>query len=198
MIKILIMAFVGGVIGWITNVLAIKMLFRPIKPITVPILRITIQGLIPRRRNEISRSIGEAVENELVNMKEILDKLLTEESKSEVITGIKSKVALALEQKLPSLIPGSIKVKISEYIGEQIEKEGIAILNSTIDDFADKAIDSIKIGKMVEDKIDEFELEKIEEMIIKLSSRELKHIEILGGVLGVIIGLAQGLVMQLF
>ena len=46
-ITILILTIVGGLIGWITNILAIKLLFRPIKPVKIPILNIEILGLIP-------------------------------------------------------------------------------------------------------------------------------------------------------
>ena len=41
-LKILILAVIGGVIGYITNVLAIKLIFRPIKPIKIPILNMTL------------------------------------------------------------------------------------------------------------------------------------------------------------
>ena len=49
-----------------------------------------------------------------------------------------------------------------------------------------------------EEKINQFELEKIEEIILSVAKSELKHIEVLGGVLGAAIGLFQAGVMQLF
>ena len=41
-IKILILATIGGLIGYITNVIAIKLIFRPIIPIKIPIIIILI------------------------------------------------------------------------------------------------------------------------------------------------------------
>lgn len=190
------MIVVGGIIGWITNVLAIKMLFRPIYPIKIPLTNFHIHGLIPRRRNEIAKSIGEAVENELIKVNDIIEQLVTEENKTEVLDGIRKRVLKTLDLKIPSLIPSSIKQKLLEYLGEQIDVEAAGILDRTIDDLTNKAIEKVKVGQMVADKIDEFELEKIEEMILQLSSRELKHIEILGGVLGAVIGLLQGLLVM--
>jgi uncharacterized membrane protein YheB (UPF0754 family) len=190
------MIVVGGIIGWVTNVLAIKMLFRPIHPIKIPLTNFKIHGLIPRRRSEIAKSIGEAVENELIKVNDIIEQLVTDESKTEVLEGIRKRVLKTLDLKIPSLIPSSIKQKLLEYIGEQIDVEAAGILDRTIDDLTNKAIEKVKVGQMVADKIDEFELEKIEEMILQLSSRELKHIEILGGVLGAIIGLLQGLLVM--
>ena len=60
---ILILTIVGGLIGWITNILAIKLMFRPINPIKIPILNIEILGLIPKRKNEIATNIGEVISN---------------------------------------------------------------------------------------------------------------------------------------
>ncbi|OGO79052.1 MAG: hypothetical protein A2Y23_14540 [Clostridiales bacterium GWB2_37_7] len=196
MLQMLILIIVGGIIGWITNVLAIKMLFRPINPIKIPLTSFKIQGLIPRRRNEIAKSIGEAVENELIKVNDIIEQLVTEENKTEVLDCIRRRVLKTLDLKIPSLIPSSIKQKLLEYIGEQIDLEAAGILDRTIDDLTNKAIEKVKVGQMVADKIDEFELEKIEDMIIQLSSRELKHIEILGGVLGAVIGFFQGILVM--
>ena len=190
------MTVVGGIIGWVTNVLAIKMLFRPIYPIKIPLTNFKIQGLIPRRRNEIAKSIGEAVENELIRVNDIIEQLVTVENKTEVLDSIRIRVLKTLDLKIPSLIPSSIKQKLLQYVGEQIDLEAGGILDKTIDDLTNKAIEKVKVGQMVADKIDEFELGKIEEMILQLSSRELKHIEILGGVLGVIIGFFQGLLVM--
>ncbi len=47
---------------------------------------------------------------------------------------------------------------------------------------------------MVEDKINELDLYELEEIIIRIAKKELKHIEFLGLVLGFLIGIVQGLV----
>ncbi|KUO76053.1 MAG: hypothetical protein APF77_09585 [Clostridia bacterium BRH_c25] len=188
---------VGAIIGWLTNVLAIKMLFRPIRPFKIPLLNITIQGLIPKRRYDISKSIGEVVEKELVSIHEIFDKMVTEENKLEVISIIKEKLLKVIDYKIPSIIPYSIKTKIIDYFEEQINKDAMAILDSSIDGIISNTIHKIKIGEMVEDKIDELELESMERLILSLTSRELKYIELLGGLLGGIIGLFQSIIIRI-
>lgn len=61
-IRILILAVIGGGIGYITNVIAIKLIFRPINPIKIPILNIEIIGLIPKRKQEIATNIAQVVQ----------------------------------------------------------------------------------------------------------------------------------------
>lgn len=197
MYEAIFLVVVGAIIGWLTNVLAIKMLFRPIRPIKIPILNITLQGLIPKRRNDISKSIGEVVEKELISINEIFDKMVTEENKLEVIAIIKEKLLKVIDYKIPAIIPYSIKSKIIEYFEEQINKDAMSILDSSIDGIINSTVHKINIGEMVESKIDELELEHMEALILSISSRELKYIELLGGVLGGIIGLIQAFVVRI-
>ncbi|HEX3134039.1 MAG TPA: DUF445 family protein, partial [Planctomycetota bacterium] len=57
---------VGGAIGWATNWVAIKMLFHPRKP------TMGMQGLLPKRQQELATSVGDVVGNELVPTDELL------------------------------------------------------------------------------------------------------------------------------
>jgi len=57
LIKIGILSIIGASIGYITNVIAIKLLFRPVEPVNI--ISFKIQGVIPKRQNELSKSIGE-------------------------------------------------------------------------------------------------------------------------------------------
>ena len=62
--RLLIIPFIGAGIGWITNVVAIRMLFRPKEPIKVG--GITLQGVLPKRQKELAKAIALAVEKELL------------------------------------------------------------------------------------------------------------------------------------
>ena len=73
--QLLTMPAVGGVIGWVTNVIAIRMLFRPHDPVKVPLLPITVQGLLPKYKAELAAAIGQAVEEELLPIEALIDQL---------------------------------------------------------------------------------------------------------------------------
>ena len=57
-------------------------------------------------------------------------------------------------------------------------------LNEIIEDLIIKTTNTIKIGDIVEEKINKFDLIKLENLIINITKRELKQIEYLGGVIG--------------
>lgn len=195
LLKIFIPAFIGGIIGWITNVLAIKMLFRPIYPIHIPVLNYKVQGLLPKRREEIAVSVGLTIEEELIDIEQILSKISNDENRESALVSIKAAISVIVNKKIPILVPFIIRENIITYIEEQIDKEAPNMIENLVKDLYEKTSKDISIGKMVEDKINQIDLIKLEEIIIGLAKRELKHIEVLGGVLGSIIGLIQGLLM---
>lgn len=194
-VKLLILASIGAVIGWVTNLLAIKLIFRPLQPIELPLFHFKIQGLIPKRKAEIAKSIGDIVETELVSVEEIIGKFIEDENKSEILFTVKRRIKKVAEQKLPAFIPGSFKTMILDYIDDIIDKEAESAITELIESQIHKASSRIKISEIIEEKVNNFEMEKLEQIILAIAKRELKHIEVLGGIIGFFIGLIQGVII---
>jgi len=190
------MAVVAAVIGWITNLLAIRMIFRPLHPVRIPVVGWELQGIIPKRRDEIAVNIGKMVEQELISMDDIVDMVVQGENKDKLLYNIKQNVNRIIDEKLPSLVPNFIRENIFKYTSKSIDEEADKFIDSVVYDIMHQSGSTISIAKMVEDKINSFELLTLEEMIISLSKTELKHIEVLGGILGLIIGIIQGILMM--
>ncbi|KHO62871.1 MULTISPECIES: DUF445 domain-containing protein [Thermoanaerobacter] len=192
--RMLFLAFVGAAIGWFTNFVAVKMLFKPLKPIKI--LGIEVQGLIPKRKYEIAKSVGEIVEKELLSFNDLWDKLLTEENRKFLLSNLDLKVKEVTENKLPSFLPKAIKEMISNYIGDIINREVEVFLNFPPNEVVEIISKKLKISEIVEEKIKSFKLEKLEDVVIKIAHSELYMIEIMGGVLGFFIGVLQAIVIQ--
>lgn len=194
MLTLFMMTLIGGLIGYITNVVAVKMLFRPLNPFKVPLLGWEIQGLIPKRRSDIARSIGETVANDLVSVEDLIDKLIEDADKTAMIAMAKTRIVEMAEQNMPPMIPSMFKGAILNYVADAVDKNAEGVMNELSEKLVHQATEKIDIAQMVKEKIDEFDLLKLEELILNISSKELKHIEVLGGVLGVLIGFVQGLI----
>jgi len=187
------MPIVGAFIGWGTNLLAIRMLFEPINPIKIPIFGLEIQGLIPKRRYDLSQNVGQTVENEILSTDDIVNKLTSDSIRTQVMIYIKHLVMERSYEKIPPFIPQTIRSFISEYLGEVIDRHGAIIFDEIKTTLVEKARKEIDLKKMVIDRLDSLDIKELEELIINLSRRELKQIEILGGVLGFIVGTFQAL-----
>lgn len=186
------MAVIGAIIGWLTNIVAIKLLFRPLQP--VKILGVTIWGLIPKRREAIAKSVAETIESELLNIEQVLDNVIAKVDKQKVLTMLEQRIGTAIVDKLPSLAK-SFSGTILKYLHEMMNSEGDKLLTEITESLVHRAVDSISVGEIVEQKLLTFDLERIEQIILKLAKQELVQIERLGGILGFIVGLIQGLIV---
>lgn len=191
--RILILAVIGGLIGYITNVIAIKLIFRPINPIKIPIFNIEIIGMIPKRKLEIASNVAQVIEEQFFSFDDIIENVITEQDKQIIIDYIKVRVKLVLNEKL-GLIPSSIRNLVQNYISEIIEDEIKSGVDELSEELIIKANNRINIKEIVENKINELDLYELETIILQIIKKELKQIEVLGLILGFFIGIIQGII----
>ncbi len=191
-LKCFLLVFIGAMIGWITNFIAIKMLFRPYKEVNLIFFK--IQGLLPKRRNEIGNSIAEVVNNELVSVKDIISKISPEDIEENIGLIVDRILESRLKEEIVKNFPmaafflsDSMLEKIKHIMKQSILDHKEEMINV----FAEYLENKVDIKSIIVEKVNGFSLEKIEEIIITLAKKELKHIEYIGAVLGGIIGLVQ-------
>ncbi|MDI6710623.1 MAG: DUF445 family protein [Thermoanaerobacterales bacterium] len=182
---------VGALIGWLTNWLAVKMLFRPYRPFVIPGTGLVIQGLLPRRRRDLARTVGEVVERELFSVDDLLVHVRAGNVADRMSAAAQAAVYQAVIDRSPAILPLSVKKFFAELISEMIADEVPAVAEQVLTEVARAARGGISIARMVEERLNAFPLEELEGIVLRVASRELKHITVLGGVLGFVIGILQ-------
>ncbi len=195
LLKFIMLPLVGALIGWVTNVLAIKLIFRPYEPIKIPLTNSYVQGLIPKRRDELAINIGRTVEENLLSVEDILANIKNPELKRKMAEAIVSVAGKKIQEKIPPFIKATFGELIMDYLNNQLKNEIDDVLDDFLDKLGQEAKNEIHLGKMVEERIEQFDLAEIEALIVGIASKELKHIEILGGVLGFVVGIFQALIL---
>ena len=77
--KAIVAPLLGGVIGYITNDLAIRMLFRPRRAVYIGRFHVPFTpGLIPSQQGRIAESIGDVISSQLLNEETLRQTLLSE------------------------------------------------------------------------------------------------------------------------
>lgn len=190
-LKFILIPLIGAFIGWITNLIAVKMLFRPYQPIKF--LGWQVQGLIPKRQGEIARVVGQVVQDQLVNTDEIMAILKNPEMISELEQRASQAVQFKVMAKVPKFLPMSMRAALAEVIKEAIEKEMPELLDEMLGGLEHNLRDRLDLAGIVEKKINEMNLLELEELVLTIASDELKHIEYLGAILGLLIGVIQAL-----
>lgn len=100
----------GAIIGFVTNVIAIRMLFRPLKEVRILGIRLPFTpGILPRQRKTLALSIGSMVERELLTP-EILRERLSRDDVKEKIKQAISRITKDILEKTP----GDLSLKIGE------------------------------------------------------------------------------------
>lgn len=196
-IYIFFSALLGSLIGWSTNVVAIKLIFRPYKRFNL-LGFIPVQGLIPKRRAEIAIAIGDVVEKELLSSADLIERLTSSgDIEEKLVRTISENIKNRLLKYFPPFIPATLKENLLHIIDSVIAGEAERFFRDTLPALTNEIKDTIPVAAMVEEKINNLDLRELEELILRIAKKELKHIEYLGGVIGLIIGLFQGILFVL-
>jgi uncharacterized membrane protein YheB (UPF0754 family) len=188
---------IGGFIGWITNYIAIKMLFHPRKP--VKILFITFHGIFPKNKHRIANNLGNVVQRDLINFSDIKDRL----KDPDALSNFKEEIAIRIDDAirdridknalLKNIVPDQFIQNIHKAIVKEIEINLPSVIESSITKIEQK----LDIQELVRNKVSNFSDEKLENMLMDITAREFKFIEIIGGILGFIIGIFQLIIQSL-
>jgi len=194
----LIFPLVGALVGWFTNWLAIRMLFRPREPVHV--FGWTLQGVIPRRHSRLAERVADTVGNSL----------LTGEDLEKAMSGVQwqDEVDRLIRDVLHDRGPGGILEKIPGIsqawnhvvlpsLQEVLSREVIRFVDGYRDRFIGRLRESVDIKGIVQEKVQQFENEAMESLILDVAQKEFGHIQVVGAVTGAVIGVVQGMIMLL-
>lgn len=161
-LEIIAAPVIGGLIGLITNGIAIKMLFRPLRPVKIGKYTLPFTpGLIPKEKDRIARAIGQTVGGNLLDAETIQKALASDNLKA------------ALNKKIDSVID---KLGMEEgTVAEYLEKRELL---DTIDKSVGHMGDSVSgylsvylVEQNIGDEILEIALKKIVENLNSMVAR---------------------------
>jgi uncharacterized membrane protein YheB (UPF0754 family) len=188
---------ISAAIGWATNWIAVKMLFRPRRPFRI--LGLRIQGLVPLRQADLARKIGETVESRLLTHEDIHAAIVRPEVQAEIGRLVAAEVERFFRERLAALpmaglfLQGEMAQKLKLLLIEQLR----GALPGFLDALMEEAQKTLDLKAIVQRKIESFDLSTLEGIVYDIASKELKLIEVLGGVLGFVIGLGQAALLWL-
>ena len=91
MIDILAGPVIGAIIGYCTNYIAVKMLFKPLKPVKIGNWTLPFTpGIIPKGKARMAKAMGEAVGDHLLTKQDLEQILLSDEVKKTVVQAVGS------------------------------------------------------------------------------------------------------------
>ena len=196
---IYLLPILAALIGWITNYLAIKMLFHPHQP--KKILGLTFQGVFPKRQAQIAEKLGDLVANELFSMKDVAQKIEDLSTQPEALEEVGKRIEQTIRGKLISAFP-----MLSMFLSDEMIEKVTSLFKGELEDFlrvsaqglAVKMEESVDIQALVREKVQAFSSNKIEELLLGFMEQEFRFIEKIGAVLGFLIGCIQVFLVTAF
>ncbi len=184
-IILILIPVISALIGYFTNYIAIKSLFRPYTPISI--LGFKFQGVISRRREKIAQKLSKTISNYLISTQDIKEKVQEEGNLSK----LEIKLTKVVKENILNNLPLMVKPMAEPLVNNILEKEGKNIIISLLDEFLSNLDEEINIEKLVEEKLLNYDIKNLEKIIFGIARDEFRHIEILGAIIGFIIGLFQ-------
>jgi len=189
---LLLIPVISAFIGWFTNWVAVKMLFHPRNPKII--LGYNIQGIFPKRQEQFAQKLGKLVSEELLSFTDIEEKITNPENLQKVLPQLETHIDHFLRVKLADSMP-----VISMFIGDKtIDKlknvfleELETLFPKLMKDYAGTLKNQLDLEQIVTDKVKAFSSDKLEDILYQVMAKEFRFVEIIGGVLGFIIGLLQ-------
>lgn len=195
---LLLIPFISAFIGWVTNWVAIKMLFHPREP--KKFLGITFHGIFPKRQQQFAEKLGKLVSDEFLSFADIETKISDPKNLGKVMPMIEKHVDEFLRVKLSNQMP-----IISMFIGDKTINNLKSVFMQEIEElfpqvmkqFALNLKTELDLEHIVIQKVSSFSSDKLEELLYQIMSKEFRFVEVIGGVIGFVIGGMQVLITVL-
>ena len=208
----------GAAIGWITNYLAVKMLFRPLRERRLAGRRVPFTpGIIPRNRRALARNIAVMVNRELVSPDALQQRCRSEDVRCELDNGIERCVEAIFERLaereeaafqadagaaafFSSLAASAQNMKKAAFRAvfestrhKILSPENKKEIREAVIAELPRLCAALEIEKTVEERINAMEMEQVESLVLQIMAGQLKWINFFGALLGALIGIAEAL-----
>jgi len=178
---LLVSVGIGAFIGYVTNYIAIKLLFRPYKPIKIGNITIFPQGVIPREKASLAKKVGEVVRDYILSEEEIKKIVTSKEVKEEIEKFLDTKIKELLDKditeyiskeeiakKLSSLINRVVKEKFpmfASFVNEEMLEE--LLLNIQMPLKVNELLPEERVKEVLKKEIFEFLQEEVPRIFLK-------------------------------
>lgn len=151
-----VLVFAGFMVGWITNYLALKIIFAPLEP--KQLCGIKIHGLFLQRQKEVSTVFARVICSEIMNVKAIWDEVLNGDLSTNFYAMLRAHTLVFTEKLLVEIKPLIIASMGSNQFAQMKEDIAIQVMNGIpkiIDHSYQYTSESLNIENIVRTKMQE-------------------------------------------
>lgn len=185
-------------IGWLTNYLAIKMLFHPHRPIMI--CGFKLQGIFPKRQEALAKNLSDSIVQELFSYQDIRQAIQSDEFANKIKEKLLACFSDFLKNRIIEIIPMAamfLTPELVENIIKMLDKEMEKIIPALVETAALAMDKTLNLQTLIQEKIVNLSVPRLEKLLMGIMKKEFRFVELVGAILGGIIGLTQGLIFLL-
>lgn len=161
--SIIIRPLIGAGIGYVTNWIAVKMMFRPLKPVKIGKWNLPFTpGIIPRNKERIAKSIGDSISDYLLTEEVLRNSLLSETAKD----SIKNKLIESLNKLAEN--DETIEANICEVVDSTTYNKTLNYINNNLTNSILETLKESNLGDLIAQQIEIAASEKLKGSMLGL------------------------------
>jgi len=192
-LTLVMMPFTYAFVGWMTNVIALKMTFYPLKFVGIPPF-IGWQGIIPKKAGIMAGKAVDVITEKLLNLEDVFDNIdpnrLEKELRpllKEVTKDVLQDVIDDINPNLWNLLPDNIKAEILK----NAQKDSASTIRNIYNNFRANLYTLFDLKGLVLKSLTGDNVKLTVDMFQEVGGKEFKFIEHSGIYFGFILGLIQ-------
>lgn len=187
-----ILPVAGFLVGWITNYLALKLIFAPLHP--KKFLCWTVQGIFLKRQKEVSETFARIICVEILHTKAIWDAIFDGPLSKNFVAMLRAHTLVFVESMLAEIKPIAIAAMGAEkyaQMKEDIAQKVIDELPGIIDQTYTYSQEALDMENTIRTKMQELPSDEFEGVLHPAFQEDEITLIFLGGVLGAIVGVIE-------
>lgn len=192
----LIMPIFGFSTGWVTDYVALNMLFRPREE--KRILGIKVHGLFQRRRDEVGAKYGDLIAREILTPKNLLEGMLTGPKSDKLLAIVQKEVQRTIDEQ-SGLVKPLVVLAVGGRRYQELKESAVTKVINTVPETAESMFayteNALDIRNTIASKMGDLSSEQFENIIRPAFKEDEKTAIAVGAVLGGVIGELQAMLL---
>jgi uncharacterized membrane protein YheB (UPF0754 family) len=182
----------GFIVGWFTNYLALKIIFRPLRPTGIGPFK--VQGIFLKRQQEVSEVFARITCVELLGTEQIWDAILTGPNRKKFQMLLRNHSLIFTEKLIGGLRPLALTVMGTEKFSlmkEDIATKVILKLPNIIGMSYDYTTEALDLENTIRTTMQKLSPEEFEGVLHPAFEEDEMTLIMVGGFLGMMVGIIQ-------
>lgn len=192
----LIMPIFGFCTGWVTDYIALNMLFRP--QTEKRFLGIKFHGLFQRRRDEVGAKYGDLIASEILTPRNLLEGMLTGPKADRLLAVVQKEVQRTIDDQ-SGLAKPLVVLAVGGRRYQELKESAVQRVIQTVPETAESMFayteETLDIRNTIADKMGDLSAEQFENIIRPAFKEDEKTAIAVGAILGGVIGEAQAFLL---